>query len=545
MDKRQFLKAIPCNALMPGILLAATKRSESSADYDNLVGSKRSGTGAVACQVHGEKLGIVSVKDFGAVGDWNESQQTGTDNQSFFQAAIDHLDSLGGGTLHIPAGHYYLATSLTPKDNITFQGDGQSSVLHVRSNCFVWQKPNPPGTYIGSKNNVFNDFMIQGVTGATGYGFKMTNRQNVISTTMTNIRTYANIGGIHAASGSAITGLRVESCSFSYPLTGADYLIYIENSVEMNVISFVNTWFSVGTLGAIKMLTATGYAKFMDCVFESNYGQYTVDLHNPQASFECCYFGSNSRPTNGIPVDNGANFKFTYGGQTYLKISNCAFGYADKTATNYKQIFTYGGGSPTPVEISNNYFTLYNNCQVAVESSGDYPSGINVHDNAIVGATGNAIVGTDIKQYNNSGESTKRHRVKDIVISKTTNNNVTQAVWGNTRWGPWLKYPRENTTAIYEARVVARNADGTKYYANIIRSVFDIKKNQDNSITITELGSFSETPVKPADFAPLAFFAPISNNSQLAGMTFSVRGVTSTIIQWTVEISVIGSTFGG
>lgn len=54
----------------------------------------------------------VNVKDFGAVGDFNPSTGSGTDDRAAIQAALDFAKTLPGGAVVVfPAGNYYLGTS--------------------------------------------------------------------------------------------------------------------------------------------------------------------------------------------------------------------------------------------------------------------------------------------------------------------------------------------------------------------------------------------------------------------------------------------------
>lgn len=83
-----------------------------------LVGFQQSGVGAVARTLQDKARESVSVKDYGAVGD-------GVANDTAaFQAAINHLNSLGGGKLLAPAGIYSVA-GLTVYSNIWIVGQGR------------------------------------------------------------------------------------------------------------------------------------------------------------------------------------------------------------------------------------------------------------------------------------------------------------------------------------------------------------------------------------------------------------------------------------
>ncbi len=67
-------------------------------------------TGAAGRLLSFKLADTVSAKDFGAVADWNGT--TGTDNAPAFQAAIDYLFSVGGGTLLVPQGFYLIKSAL-------------------------------------------------------------------------------------------------------------------------------------------------------------------------------------------------------------------------------------------------------------------------------------------------------------------------------------------------------------------------------------------------------------------------------------------------
>jgi hypothetical protein len=80
----------------------------------------QSGTGAVARTVDSKLKDVVSVKDFGAVGDGT------TDDTAAIQAAIDSLPS-GGGHVYIPRGLYLVdpATGINVVEGLTLSGAGR------------------------------------------------------------------------------------------------------------------------------------------------------------------------------------------------------------------------------------------------------------------------------------------------------------------------------------------------------------------------------------------------------------------------------------
>jgi len=73
---------------------AATVASLSASSGASLVGYLPAGTGVIASTVQGKLRESVSVKDFGVLGN-------GTDETTKLQAALNHLNTIGGGTLHI------------------------------------------------------------------------------------------------------------------------------------------------------------------------------------------------------------------------------------------------------------------------------------------------------------------------------------------------------------------------------------------------------------------------------------------------------------
>ena len=78
-----------------------------------LVGSIQSGTGATARTVQNKLRETISVKDFGAVGDFNHTTGAGTDDRVAIQAALTYAASIGFCEVVFPAGQYYLGTGYT------------------------------------------------------------------------------------------------------------------------------------------------------------------------------------------------------------------------------------------------------------------------------------------------------------------------------------------------------------------------------------------------------------------------------------------------
>lgn len=99
------------------------------------------GSGAVPRTSQAKMRDIVSVTDFGAIGDGNKSAGTGTDNLAAIQNAYNYCRA-NGKSLYIPAGSYRMVgqvnwatgsldatTGLYECNNVTVFGDGRDTVL--------------------------------------------------------------------------------------------------------------------------------------------------------------------------------------------------------------------------------------------------------------------------------------------------------------------------------------------------------------------------------------------------------------------------------
>lgn len=101
--------------------------SLSAASGSALVGFFQIGTGAVTRTVQSKLRDVISVKDFGAVGDGV------TDDTAAIQKVIDSL-SATGGNIYFPKGSYLITSTLKIlNSNISLYGDGATSKLVTAS----------------------------------------------------------------------------------------------------------------------------------------------------------------------------------------------------------------------------------------------------------------------------------------------------------------------------------------------------------------------------------------------------------------------------
>lgn len=96
----------------------------------SLVGFIQSGTGATYRTVQSKLRDIVSVTDFGAVGDGV------TDDTAAINAAITAVNAAGGGTVYFPAGLYLVGTTthVVMLSNVSLIGAGWASKIKLANN---------------------------------------------------------------------------------------------------------------------------------------------------------------------------------------------------------------------------------------------------------------------------------------------------------------------------------------------------------------------------------------------------------------------------
>lgn len=115
----------------------------------------QAGAGAVPRSVNSKLRDVVSVKDFGAVGDGV------TNDTAAIQTAIDSLPA-SGGTVYVPAGTYLVSTLNFPNQpkTVNFIGAGKyATILQMATAAGpVIRKVPTPGRIIGA---LFSDFQIR------------------------------------------------------------------------------------------------------------------------------------------------------------------------------------------------------------------------------------------------------------------------------------------------------------------------------------------------------------------------------------------------
>jgi len=84
--------------------------------------------------VHGEAATWLSIKDFGARGDWNYGDRAGADDTAAIQRAIDHAANgpSESNVVYFPPGRYRVSATIRLPNWVRLRGDnGRNSQIHA------------------------------------------------------------------------------------------------------------------------------------------------------------------------------------------------------------------------------------------------------------------------------------------------------------------------------------------------------------------------------------------------------------------------------
>jgi len=141
----------------------------------DLVGFLQNGSGAIARSAQNKMRDVVSVKDFGAVGNGMANDTAAV------QAAWDAVAAQGGGTIFFPTGTYLCNLVGRGDDNVSLLGTGHGSVLksYAPNNWAVKYNNGFPSLAISVQNISFRDDTnartTHGLYVNTGTGFSLRN----------------------------------------------------------------------------------------------------------------------------------------------------------------------------------------------------------------------------------------------------------------------------------------------------------------------------------------------------------------------------------
>ena len=195
----------------------------SASSGSSLVGFLQAGTGAVARTVQAKERDVVSVKDFGAVGDGV------TDDTAAIQAALDS----GAAGVFIPQGTY-LCGALTIPSNVQLYGEGAASILKVKNSANATLLTNDD-TVGGNSGIELRDFAIDGnytnQTGSpNGIQLSVVTMSKVVGVSISNVRGMGVL--LTDSDGNELSGIVATACGKAV----AGYGIYLYNSSFNRVV---------------------------------------------------------------------------------------------------------------------------------------------------------------------------------------------------------------------------------------------------------------------------------------------------------------------
>ena len=139
---------------------------------------------------------IYSVLDYGI-------NTSAANNASAIDALITTVSAAGGGTIYFPAGTYNIQSAITLRSNVTFKGDGRSSIIKAKTGNFYMFN----ASAYASDNVTFDGLNFDG-------------SDNYPTNTITaNPRTYANRNVAIRVGGVSANNFRVVNCYF-YRISG-------------------------------------------------------------------------------------------------------------------------------------------------------------------------------------------------------------------------------------------------------------------------------------------------------------------------------------
>jgi len=304
------------------------------------------GTGATQRTALDKLRDVVSVKDFGAVGDGVIATGAGTDNTAAFQAAINSVATYG--TVIVPNGIYKLSSQITIPSGKTLRGMGGYATILLAPAAFV----------------------ADGLVKANGAGGPPTVISDLTVTSQTGGAGAASIGIHAAANGTLISN--VWCAGFASNITLANTDVVLQNSVS-----------EVSRTGGTGVSITSSSVTVADCVIYDCYLGLsvsgvafvagTVSVTNVRTS-ACTYAGfaidssSNVSLTNCSACHNNIG-RYTFAGLYMSTSSNVSI-------TNF--IARLGSGPSTTargISCSSSSNVTIVGCQITSFDDGIYVSG--------------------------------------------------------------------------------------------------------------------------------------------------------------------------
>lgn len=325
---------------------------ETAANY---VSYTPAGTGAEATTVQAKLRETVSVKDFGAVGDGV------TDDTAAIQAAIDALDSAGGGSVFFPIGTYKLTSALSIVDSIQFIGASKAATILYQTGT--------SGEHVLS-GDATSSFSLKSITlqgnASSGDGMKVVDTSGSVSHILVDDVRVTAVGGdgisLENPRNVKLNRVTVDNCasdgvyidvntganaiSFSdvYVNTNGGYGILIDGAGYINDLYGSNLYSENNTTGGIRLNPTTVSSDItLSCVRSDAEAGIALYMAQCVATINSLLVNNNTQATNAV--------KFV---DSTIAIDSCRF--TSITASDYinygASALTVTGGRNDPIPMT-------------------------------------------------------------------------------------------------------------------------------------------------------------------------------------------------
>jgi hypothetical protein len=245
---------------------------------------QQSGTGSATRTVDAKLKDLVSVKDFGAVGDGT------TNDTAAFTAAL-----ASGRSVYVPKGNYKITANIVVPDGCTMFGDGpQQSRIKCDTNTFT-------GVFIRvSGRTTVKDIAVEGTGAAAGTGIRVSDANEYGFTGHIKIKNVWVSGFTYGVDVNNIFNLKFEECEITYNTNGVRVLPSYNGVGD-------NGYFTTITFDKCYLGFNTGYGfyanptltskilSFHDCAIEGNNSgsAQAYYIRTGTVEFDNCYFELN------------------------------------------------------------------------------------------------------------------------------------------------------------------------------------------------------------------------------------------------------------
>lgn len=299
----------------------------------SIIGFVQLGVGAVLRTVQNKLRDIVSVKDFGAVGDGV------TDDTAAFNAALTYLSAnringRGLGKIRVPRGRYLCNGTITIASalSLIFEGDGVEASEIIRTS--------DTGDLFSFAPYIYLEFADLGISHVTS-----SNR----STWTTNCFALSGNGG-----GRELCLRRVQTKNFnrvvSFSYSGNEDTNYFEGCSFNNCKTFM---YGRNGQGVVNKAVQCSWFGYIDRVFDiSGYGYFHIDTANVVQSGSFLYLNSAISGSASQYLVTNAKFEFWNGPNANNLLGTTKIVEMENSAANpaYLRLVNCGiaGGTPDP-----------------------------------------------------------------------------------------------------------------------------------------------------------------------------------------------------